>query len=182
MERTRVRGWSAGIWIAVVAVSGGCASHGVSARANAAYPVAMPDEPDALIQMRRRGCSGDRCPVYSVSIFEDRSVVYEGRSNVAVIGDRRGTVSSERLGALISQIEALKFLDSADDCCVCSRTDQNEIVVLDYRPGRVAKTVIHDAQCLSAVPGLRDLEQAIDLAAGVETWTKGRSTVDLTSR
>jgi hypothetical protein len=182
MELRRGRGWFAGIGTAVVLAIGGCASRGATAGANAAYPVAMPDVPDALIQMRRRGCAGDQCPVYSVSIFDDRSAVYEGRSHVAVIGTRRGAVSSERLSDLISQIEALKFLDSADDCCVCPQTDQNEIVVLDYRPGGIAKTVVHDAQCLSAPPGLRELEEAIDLAAGVETWTKGRSTADLTSR
>ncbi len=182
MELRRGRGWPARLGMALVLAIGGCANRGLTARGNAAYPVALPDVPDALVQMRRRGCSGDQCPVYSVSIFEDRSAVYEGRSHVAVIGTRRSTVSSERLSDLISQIEALKFLDSADDCCVCSQTDQKEIVVLDYRPGTIAKTVVHDAQCLSAPPGLRELEEAIDLAAGVESWTKGRPTADLTSR
>jgi Domain of unknown function (DUF6438) len=182
MERARARGWSAGIGVAVVVALGGCASHGVSPPGNVAYPVAIPDVPDALVQMRRRGCSGDRCPVYSVSIFEDRSVVYEGHSHVAVIGTRRSTVSSAQLNALICQIDALKFLDSPDDCCVCSQSNQNELVVLDYRPGSIAKTVVHDAQCLSAPQGLRELEQAIDIAASVETWTKGRRTADLTSR
>jgi hypothetical protein len=176
MDHMKSRSWSVGIGIAVVAGLGGCASRGVDGRGNVTYPATMPDVPDALVQMRRRGCTGDQCPVYSVSIYEDRSVVYEGRSHVALVGTRRSTVSSETLSALISQIEALKFLDSSDDCCVCSKTDQNEIVVLDYRPGSIAKTVIHDAQCLSAPPGLRELEQAIDLAAGVETWTKGSPT------
>jgi hypothetical protein len=171
-----------GIGMAVVVGLGGCASRDLDSRGNVTYPVAIPDVPDALVQMRRSGCFGDRCPVYSVSIFEDRSVVYEGRSHVAVVGIRRTAVSSETLSALISQIEALKFLDSADDCCVCSQTNQKEIVVLDYRPGSIGKTVIHDAQCMSAPPGLRELEQAIDVAAGVEAWTKGSPTGSLTSR
>jgi hypothetical protein len=132
--------------------------------------------PDAMVQMRRSGCLGDHCPAYSVSIFQDGSVVYEGRAHVAVSGVQRGSVSSEGLSALISQIDAVRFLDSASDCCVCSGADQTEIVVLDYRPGSIAKTIVHDAQCPSAPPGLRELEQAVDRVAGVERWTTGHPT------
>ena len=182
MEPGRRGDWKASVGIAVLLAVGGCAGRAVIAGGNGAYPVAIPELPDALVQMRRRGCSGDQCPVYSVSIFEDQSVVYEGYSRVAVLGTRRGAISSEGLSGLISQVEAVKFLDRSDDCCVCSQTQQSEIVVLDYRPGSIAKTIVHDAQCPSAPAGLRELEQAIDLATGVERWTKGRPTADLTSR
>ena len=70
----------------------------------------------------------------------------------------------------------MRFLDSATDCCVCSDSNQAELVVLDYRPGSVTKTVVHDVQCLSAPPGLRELEEAIDRVAGVERWTTGQHT------
>jgi hypothetical protein len=120
--------------------------------------------------------------VYGVSIFQDGAVVFEGRAHVAAIGVQRGSISSGELSALISQIDAVRFLDSSSDCCVCSESKQAEMVVLDYRPGSIAKTIVHDAQCPSAPPGIRELEQAIDQVAGVERWTTGHSTADVSAR
>ena len=145
------------IGMAVLASTvGGCASRRAGSGEGATYPVTMADVPDAVIQMRRSGCLGDHCPVYSVSIFQDGAVVYEGRAHVAAIGVQRGSVSSGELSALISQIDAVRFLDSASDCCVCSESKQAEMVVLDYRPGSIAKTIVHDAQCPSAPPGIEN--------------------------
>ena len=76
----------------------------------------------------------------------------------------------------LSTLDAMRFLDSASDCCVCSESNQGEIVVLDYRLGTISKTIVHDVQCLSAPPGLRELEQTIDRVSGVEGWTTGHAT------
>src|SRR6187455_3778103 len=46
----------------------------------------LPETPDALVQLRRAGCASGTCPVYGVSIFADRTVVYDGAANVAVVG------------------------------------------------------------------------------------------------
>ena len=94
METTRSRRWAVTIGMAVLATLGGCASRRAGSGEGATYPVTMAEVPDAVIQMRRSGCLGDLCPVYSVSIFQDGSVVYEGRAHVAVGGVRRGAISS----------------------------------------------------------------------------------------
>jgi Domain of unknown function (DUF6438) len=148
----------------------GCAHNRASDTGQGAEQLAS--TPDSLIQMRRGGCPPGVCPVYSVSIFLDGAVAYEGLANVAVIGHRTATLSADRLNNLLSQIEAMDFLDSSEQCCVCpDATDGARLVILDYRPGSMVKTVLHDDACISAPPALGAIEQSIDRAAGVERWT-----------
>ena len=154
----------------VVSTTIGCAHNKASAVGQGAEQLA--DRPDSLIQMRRGGCPPDTCPVYSVSIYLDGSVIYDGQANVAVIGRRTAKVSAERLNELLSQIEAMDFLDSSEQCCVCpDAADGAHLVILDYRPGSTYKTVLHDDACRSAPPALRAIERSIEQATGVEQWT-----------
>jgi hypothetical protein len=148
----------------------GCAHNKASAAGQGAEQLA--DVPDSLIQMRRGGCPPGNCPVYSVSIYLDGTVVYDGQANVAVVGRRTAKVSAERLDELLSQIEAMDFLDSAERCCVCpDAADRAHLVILDYRPGSTYKTVLHDAACSSAPPALSAIERRIDEVTGVGQWT-----------
>jgi hypothetical protein len=131
-----------------------------------AAEMVLPDEPEALIQMRRQGCVDQPCPIYSVSIFPDGTAVYDGRANVGVIGRRTVRLASGELSALISTIDAMGFLDSALDCCVCPEGADPNLVTLDYRPGAVTKTVQHDQRCSKAPAAFSALEKEIDLRTG----------------
>jgi hypothetical protein len=126
----------------------------------------LADRPEALIQMRRQGCAGEPCPIYAVSIFPDGSALYEGRANVGVIGQKRLSVTAGDLCKLINAIDAMGFLDSARDCCVCPESAERRPVTIDYRPGSVTKTVLHDQGCPRAPPALSALEQLIDRSTG----------------
>jgi hypothetical protein len=126
----------------------------------------LADQPEALIQMRHQGCPRERCPIYAVSIFPDGSAIYEGRANVGVIGEKRLHVTPGDLSALINTIDAMDFLDSAEDCCVCPDGADQRLVTVDYRPGSVTKTVQHDQRCPKAPPALSALEQQIDRSTG----------------
>ena len=154
----------------VLSGAGGCAHNKASDAGQGAEQ--LPDLPDSLIQMRRGGCPPGNCPVYSVSIYLDGTVVYDGQANVAVTGRRTAKVSAERLNELLSQIEAMDFLDSSEQCCVCpNAADGAHLVILDYRPGSTYKTVLHDDACSSAPPALSAIERSIDQATGVGQWT-----------
>jgi hypothetical protein len=131
-----------------------------------AAEIVLPDEPEALIQMRRQGCASDPCPIYAVSIFSDGTAVYDGRANVGVIGRRHARLSAGDLSALISTLDAMDFLDSASNCCVCPDAVDPSLVTLDYRPGAVTKTVQHDQRCSKAPPAFSALEKEIDLSTG----------------
>jgi hypothetical protein len=154
----------------VVDVAIGCASNRASETGQGAEQLAS--RPDALIQMRRGGCPPGVCPVYSVSIFLDGTVAYDGQANVAVLGHRTAKLSAERLNELLTQIEAMDFLDSSEQCCVCpDAMEKAHLVILDYRPGATAKTILHDEACGLAPPTMSAIERSIDTATGVERWT-----------
>jgi hypothetical protein len=155
----------------VLSAAAGCAHNKASEVGQGAEQLA--DTPDSLIQMRRGGCPPDTCPVYSLSIYLDGTVVYDGQANVAVVGRRTAKVSADRLNELLSQIEAMDFLDSSEQCCVCpDAADGAHLVILDYRPGSTYKTVLHDDACKSAPPALSAIERSIDQMTGVERWTR----------
>ena len=158
----------------VLVVSGGCASTAAATVGSGPELMAtMPDVQDAMIQMRRGGCAATPCPVYSLSIFMDGTVLYDGRANVATVGQQRAKLTSAQVSELVSAIDAMRFLDTAERCCVCPETEafQSQMVVLDYRPGSSQKTVIHDDACRNAPPSMSALEETIDRLANVTRWT-----------
>jgi hypothetical protein len=149
----------------------GCGNAGGAAAGQGTDQLAaLRDNPDALIQMRKGDCAPDHCSVYSVSIFADGSVTYDGRANVAVVGQRRAKISADRLSELISAIDAMDFLDLPASGCVCSASTGRQMVTVDYRPGSVQKTVVHDSGCWSAPPALGALEATIDRLTGDSQW------------
>lgn len=149
----------------------GCGNAGGAAAGRGTDQLAaLRDNPEALIQMRKSACAPDRCSVYSVSISGDGNVTYEGQANVAVIGQRRSKISPDRVSELISAIDAMDFLDLPASGCVCSAGTGRQMVTLDYRPGSVQKTIVHDSGCWSAPPTLGALEAAIDRATGDAKW------------
>jgi hypothetical protein len=160
------------VWAVLAGGMGGlgCAGSTGSGAHGAQSSADLASNPEALIQMRREGCATDRCAVYSLSIFSDGTVAYDGRANVAVIGQRQGRISAERLSELISAIETMHFLDLPSSGCVCSANTGRQMVTVDYRPGSVQKTVVHDSGCWSAPPAMAALEQAIDRATEAHRW------------
>ena len=164
-----IRGWGT---MVVVAALAGCAGGGSAARKTCMKQLeAMTETPDAIVQLRRAGCSSGVCPVYSVSVFLDGTVVYEGRSNVAVVGQQRAKLPPDRVGELIVAMQETRFLDSPDNCCSCPGAKQANIVVIDYRPGHAQKTVVHDQACESAPLAMNTLTSTIERLTAVERWT-----------
>jgi hypothetical protein len=109
--------------------------------------------------------------VFSVSVFLDGTVIYEGRSNVAVIGERRATLPVERVGELVVAIQEAKFLDNPDNCCSCEDAARSNIVMIDYRPGHAQKSVVHDQACRSAPLAMNTLTSTIERLTAVDRWT-----------
>ncbi len=155
--------------LAMAALSGCASSHSVMVGRHT-DEIVLADDPEALIQMRQNGCADEPCPVYSVSIFPDGTVVYDGRANVGVVGRRRVKLPAGGLDALITALDSMDFLDTADNCCVCPEVAEPRLVTLDYRPGAVTKTVVHDQRCGKAPPAILALEGKIDRATGAAAW------------
>jgi hypothetical protein len=165
------RGRASLILAAVLATAaGGCA--GSPSRAHGMKQLkAMSDRPEAVLQLRRAGCAPDDCPVYSVSVFMDGTLIYEGRSNVAVVGERRARLSPQRLNALIGAAGEAHFLDMPESCCVCPDAKRSRLVMIDYRPGFSQQSVLHDEGCKSAPPAMSAFANAIERLTEVHRWT-----------
>lgn len=67
--------------------------------------------PKAVIRLERTACYGV-CPAYQVTIKGNGNVIYEGKSNVRVIGTRRAQIAPRTVAQLIKDCEA--YLDFAE--------------------------------------------------------------------
>ena len=65
----------------------------------------------------------------------------------------------------------MHFLDTPDECCVCPDDRPPNPVTLDYRPGTVGKTIIHDQRCATAPVALSAFESQIDRVTAAERFT-----------
>ena len=81
---------------------------------------------DILITIEREVCFGD-CPAYSAQIYSDGTVVYVGKHNVKVIGERRFKISWERIQALIKEFQQINYFSLKDKYQV----DENGMSVTD---------------------------------------------------
>lgn len=182
MSGEGLHGWHRCLLLVLVMAIGACAAERGDVRDQGTDKVALAAVPDALIQMRRNGCVGQRCPVYGLSIFLDGTVVYEGQANVGTVGRHTWRVPPDKVNELISAFEAVDFLDTPEHTAVCPDAQRTAMVILNYRPGRCEKTVIHDDRCLSAPANLTRLEATIDRLSGSDERsivTKDRGSVAL---
>jgi Domain of unknown function (DUF6438) len=140
------------------------------ALAGACGPIPYHPESDApvVIVLQRDECFGD-CPVYSLIIYRDGLVQYDGKEHVDVIGRRTDTIDAATLAYLERRLAEASFLAlpdyQHDDC-----TDQ-PAVTLSYR----GRTLAHYHGDRAAPQALYDLENAIDAAVHVRRWVGQRA-------
>ena len=155
------------VFVGLGASAGGCGTQGVAAQV-----AARPAKSDPLIRMQRGGCATEACQVYALSLYADGTVIYDGRGNVATVGQRQSKLTPAQVDQLVSAFDAMRFLDSDDRCCVCPDGVASQPVTIDYRrPGSAPKTVLHDEACSSAPPAMAALERTIDQVTDVRRWT-----------
>jgi hypothetical protein len=128
-------------------------------------------EHDIVITMVREVCFG-ACPVYSVQIYADGTVIYVGKENVREIGERRFKISAEKLRGLIKEFERIDFFSLRDRYDIdengMSVTDQPTTTTSICLNGKKKKVVDY---CY-APKELVELEDKIDTIAypgGIET-------------
>lgn len=172
MRGGAVMRFGAGVLAALIAV-GGCASGSASHKRSLQQIRAMGAEEGAVVQMRRAGCAAGDCPVYSVAVYMDGTMIYEGRANVAVLGERRGKLPAARVGELINAMRRAEFLDTPEECCVCPDAKRPRLVMIDYRPGLARKSILHDENCGAAPDALNGLTDTIEQLAGIRAWMYG---------
>jgi len=128
-----------------------------------------------VITLERTACFGI-CPVYRLSVTAEGVVSYEGKAHVRNMGEASGRISSDRVEALLSEIDQAGYFSFAsrytasEPACGRYSTDSPSAVTSVQLQGR-AKRIEHDHGCGAAPGALGLLERRIDEVLGSEQWT-----------
>lgn len=123
------------------------------------------------ITLSRSVCYGT-CPVYSVQIAGDGTVVYHGQDCVAQSGEQRARIPTATVRALLDAFRQAGFF-SLHERYAASITDNPTYSTSIAFDGR-KKTVSDYAGGAVGMPeAVSALEDAIDRAAGTERWVYG---------
>ncbi len=137
-----------------------------------------PSAPPALaVSLARAACFGS-CPVYTVELFDDGGVRFEGRAHVADTGSFSARVPSDSVQSLVRSLRASPTLatDGAwvEGAPACGRhVPDGPRFTLVVHAGGPARTVRFDAGCTDAPRSLAALAEAVDRTANTRQWILG---------
>ncbi|MEO7674247.1 MAG: DUF6438 domain-containing protein [Pyrinomonadaceae bacterium] len=119
-----------------------------------------------LITIQREACFGS-CPIYSAQIYDDGTVIYNGKDNVGVIGEKRYKISQNKVKELIEAFGKIKYFSlknkyEADEKGM-SVTDLPMTTTSISFEGKQKKVINY----YGAPKELEELENKIDKVAGL---------------
>lgn len=119
----------------------------------------------ARIKLERTACFGT-CPVYTVEIQGDGTVIWEGKRFVKVMGLRRYRIPIVKVRTLVERFRAARFYSARDAYVDRGITDMPSAwISLTY--GGVSKRIQDYAGTRAGMPqAIKDLERAVDETAG----------------
>ncbi len=130
---------------------------------------AAAQSPEVALTLERTACFG-ACPVYTVTIYTDGTVVYNGERFVDVEGEQTATIDPETVRQLVAGFEAAGYFGWDDEYTDMHITDLPTIITSVARDGET-KQITRYAGDDSAPAALPYLETWIDLAVGTSQWT-----------
>ncbi len=124
-----------------------------------------------VMTLWRSCCYGD-CPLYSVEIHADGSVIYNGEPGVVVHGAHRDHLSGEQLEELIETFRRADYF-SLEDHYSFSVTD-NATYRTEFRVDQLEKSVSDHVGAENGMPqAVTDVEDASDRIADTKKWIRG---------
>jgi hypothetical protein len=153
---------SLGLFIATLV---GCSHSSTSPAPHATAPI-------EAVTMHRSACHG-RCPVYTVTVKFDGSVIFQGLEHVKVVGDSNQQISTAHVAELAKAIDDLGYwtwknqYQSEEDGCAAVATDHPGVDI-EVRRGGVTKRVSYYYGCkgLPVAGQIDRLAKTIDDVAG----------------
>jgi len=121
-----------------------------------------------MVRLSRTACFGT-CPVYTVTVHPDGTVIFEGGRFVKAKGRHRAHLSRAKLAALRRAIRHAGFFALHDDYTRRMRTDAPS-ATLTVRLGHRRKTVDHYYGDTTAPKALTALEDAVDRIVDTARW------------
>lgn len=123
------------------------------------------------ITLVRSICFGP-CPIYTVQISGDGSVVFQGQDCVARKGEHRAKIATSAVAALVQRFKDVDYF-SLKDQYIAPVTDNPPYRTSISFDGR-SKTVVDYVGGMVGMPkSVGEIEDAIDKAAGTDQWIHG---------
>lgn len=135
----------------------------------AALPAAAQNEGEVAITLERGVCMGT-CPAYTLTIYTDGRVVFNGEHNTTVEGEQEIQIEPETVEQLVAGFEAAGFFEWEDEYTEMTVSDLPYVTTSVTRDGET-KTVRRYTGDSNAPLALPYLELWIDLATYSSQWT-----------
>lgn len=121
------------------------------------------------IRLQRNMCLGT-CPVYSLEIFGNGTVVYNGERFVNVTGQQISNIPQEKVRKLVEEFYKINYYSFKDAYNEIVKTDQPTVSTSINMSG-IYKSVF-DNHGATAPEGLRLLENKIDEITNSSKWVQ----------
>lgn len=122
-----------------------------------------------VITLERTACFGT-CPVYTVNIFEDGTVIYEGDRFVSVTGMQTGKIPSETVAAMVAAFKDAGYFDW-NEAYDTQMVSDLPTVITSVMSADTTQRIIHYMGDSTTPLALSFLEQWIDEMTNSSLWT-----------
>jgi hypothetical protein len=124
---------------------------------------------EAAITLERTVCFG-ACPIYTVTIYQDGTVVYQGERFVDITGEQTSEIPVETVDAMVEAFAEAGYFEWEESYDNPSVTDLPSVITSVTRDGETHRIDRYTAA--TDVPVLLPfLEQWIDIMANTAMWT-----------
>lgn len=131
-------------------------------------PVIEPGDHEIVIQLERTRCFG-ACPAYTVMVYEDGSIVFNGIDFVSNTGEHSATIDPDLVQQLADYIVEAGYFDLEDSYTNREATDMPSAITAVYINGET-KQINHYYGDFSAPEVLTEIETRIDEVLNTERW------------
>jgi hypothetical protein len=125
----------------------------------------------AVITMQRNGHGNAPFPIYSLTIHDNGSVIYNGIKNVATSGVKTYQIPKDKAGELINEFINIYYFSLEEKYGDSKKASNLPVVITSININGQTKTVVDDHSSY-APPHLRQLEDKIDQLANSKQWLK----------
>ena len=134
---------------------------------------AQPQTSEPVITIDRTACFGT-CPVYSIEIYADGKVLYEGKEFVKTRRKAQGQITVKALEDLIQEFMKINYLDlkSKPDCPEEWTDNPSANTSLTWKGRHKEVTHYHGCRGSAVLEQLTQLEDKIDAAVNSGQWIK----------
>ena len=126
------------------------------------------DLDDVVITLERTACFGF-CPVYTLTIYGDGTVIYDGEEFVTVKDRVEATITKEKIKQLVLEFEAIDYYSLDDNYIERTITDAQTVVTSITIDGKT-KAIEHYHGDFNAPENLTALENKIDEIVNSNQW------------